>query len=689
MDSAAKPTPIPLARIDFATWKTQVEKELRGADFASVLLQNSLEVGPIAPLYTQKDLPDQEAGNPGAAPFVRGSRAVASWSNVPRYDLPSAKAVRAAALEDLRGGTHGLWLQLDACARLGLAPDSDFGSEAWGDGGCMVWSLEEWRTLLADVHLDMVDLAFDAGANSLCNFAAVVALARERGEDISQARWNLGLDPLGSLARDGFLPLGSTCMMHQVGTSIAWAKEFMPHTRSMLVSTEAYHLAGATLAQQIGIMAATFTHYLSLGERLGIPLEDLAAGTGLRLVPGPELFPGIAGLRAARAVWSRVLTACGFSADEIPTPWIHAVNSRRTLTRLDPWTNQLRSTTQTLAAVLGGADMITTLAFDEALGQPSALGRRVARNTQTILAAESHLDEVVDPAGGAYVVESLTESIAAEGWAFFQRIQQRGGMAASLTEGWMAELLAESHQVRLLALRSRSSPITGVSSYPPANQELPIRVPYLVQSDEEFVKQWVHRQDPENRCCVLTVAGGFEEIIAAAARGNDVFALTEALGDLSGNHCEGPQATPLPFLRDAAEFEHLYDRALELRSAGFTPQIYLHTLGSAASFSGRLGFAQQLFTAGGFELFVGHSMEDFLGQSAAIVCLCGSNSSYAEVSVEEFATFKNSGVQFLLMAGHPPTQLEADRWQHAGVDAHIALGCDAVSILTTLQEIYG
>lgn len=689
MDFTAKPTSVSAPQIDFETWRSQVEKELRGADFDTTLVKKSLEVGYIQPIYSELVPSAKEVGNPGEVPFIRGSRATGSWSNAPRYDIPSAKAVRTAALQDLQGGSSGLWLQLDACARLGLAPDSDMGTEAWGDGGCMVWSLEDWRELLKDVRLDMVDLALDGGANSLCNFAAVVAVARERGEDISAARWNLGLDPLGNLARDGFLPLGSQCMMHQVGTAITWAKEHMPNTRPMLVSTEVYHMAGANLVQQIGIMAATFTHYLSLSERLGVPMEDLAAGTGLRLVPGRELFPGIACLRAARAVWTRVLSACGFCQDEIPAPWIHAVNSRRTLTRLDPWTNQLRSTTQTMAAVLGGADMITTLAFDEVLGQPSSTGRRVARNTQNILAEESHLDQVVDAGGGSYLIESLTESIAQEAWQFFQLIQSKGGMPAALTEGWLEPLLAETRKPLMDAVRTRQQAVTGVSSYPPVDQELPERDPYLVQSDEDFVRQWVETREPESRCCVLTVAGGFEEMICAAEAGIDVFALTEALGDLSGTHCEGPKMTPLPNLRDSAGFEHLYDRAEELRAAGLKPQIYLMTLGSAASFAGRLGFAQQLFTAGGFELIMGDSLGDFQTHEAAIVCLCGNDASYAAMNAEDFAAIRNAGAKFLVIAGNPSDQAESDRWQQAGVDGCVALDCDAITVLSMLQEVYG
>ncbi len=688
MDSAAKPTAVSAQRIDFDTWRAQVEKELKGADFASTLTQGSPESCLIKPLYADCGGYLYEQANPGDAPFTRGSKMSGKWANAPRFDIPGLKSVGAAVLKDLEGGASGLWLQLDACARLGLAPDSDMGVEAWGDGGCMVWALDDWRRLLDGVKLDAIDMAFDAGANSLCNLAPIIALARERGEDISAASWNFGLDPLGSLARDGFLPLGSRCMMHQLGTAIAWAKEHMPNATPMLVSTEVYHMAGASLAQQLGIMAATFVHYLTLGERIGIPLEDQAAATGLRLVPGRELFPGIAMQRAARLVWSRVLGAGGFSDDEIPAPWIHAVNSRRTLSRLDPWTNQLRATTQTLAAALGGADMITTMAYDEALGQPSGLGRRVARNTQNILAEESRLDQVVDPGGGSYLIESLTESMAAEAWQVFQHIQSKGGVPSGLTEGWLHKDLQLSRKPQMDAIRTLAQPVTGVSSYPPIDHELPEREPYLVQADEDFVKQWVDERNPEHRCCVLTVAGGFEEIISNSTAGVDVFALTSALGDLSGNHCGGPKAEPLPVLRDSAGFERLITRAEELCDAGVPPKVFLMSVGDKSGFARRLTFARQLFTIGGFDLIEGSNLDDYQSHGTPIVCLCASDETYDAMTDGEFEAIHKVGAKSLLICGDQHHEASSDAWRRAGVDGFVHQGCDAITLLNMLQ-VYG
>ena len=546
----------------------------------------------------------------------------------------------------------------------------------------MVWSLEDWRRLLAEVDLESVELLLDAGGNALCNFAPIVALARERGVDLSQARWNLGLDPLSTLARDGSLPLGSRCMRHQVGTVLGWVRENMPLSRALMVSTEPYHQAGAGLATQLGILIATTAHYLSLGEQLGLPLEDIARSTGLRLVPGRELFPGIAMQRAARRLWSRLLECCGFSSEEIPAPWIHVINSRRTLTRHDSWNNALRATTQTLAGVLGGADAITTFSYDEAFGKPSEQGRRLARNTQTILAQESRLDQVLDPAGGSYAVEALTDSLCEEAWTIFQAIQQYGGMPAALTEGWLHGQLAKERQRTLVALATRQQSMTGLSSFPAADTQDLEREPYLTRRDESWVKGWLQARSEEQSCAVFTVAGGFEEIISAAADGVDVFGTTAALGDLSGNHCQGPKCEPLPLLRDATQFERLRDRADELRSAGLAPRIVLLSLREPEQLRRELSQARACFTLGGFEQVEMEGLDAFHQAPSELLCLVGKEEDYRALEDADLTSLRKAGALRLL-------RLERGETDCDGYDGGISSKVDVIALLNGLQEVYG
>jgi len=622
------------------TWRKRVEEELKGADFERALVDDAFAGVSVAPLYAASDLQGltlQE--DVGRAPFVRGRGAVAGegWANAPRYDLPHPDSLRKALLQDLPGGTNAIWLQLDACARLGETPTSDVGREAWGDGGCMLWNLQDWRDAFDGVFLDMVHVELDAGSNTMASAAMLLNLASEREMDISALAWNFGLDPLASLARDGMLPLGSKPMKHQVSDFVLWCEEHMPRARALCVSTEVYHGAGASLTQELGILCATLVHYLQLGESLGLTPTQIANSCSLRLVMDRDVFPAVAGQRAARRLWSRILEACG--VEDIPAPWIHAIGSRRSLARRDPWTNQLRAGTQTFAAILGGANAITTCTFDEALHAPSKLGRRVARNTQIVLAEESRLADVADPAGGAYVFESLTEEIAQEAWGFFQQIESQGGMASALRNGWLHGKLQAQNEKRTQLLATRRLPMTGVSSYPPLADDVPEVVPYIGTAESAKMESWVASEP-----CVMRVTHGMEDLIAAAKDGADVFALTEAQRNTLPANCEGPTVEPLFLQRDAEVFEALQVACSDLH-------VRLLHLGNEVSAAPRLGFAETLFATAGVKT------SRISAAASGVVCICGSDAVYETELADAIAQCQNQGAR-ILVAGRP--KLEDD-----------------------------
>lgn len=649
------------------TWRKRVEAELKGADFERALVDQAYAGIQVDPVYTAQDL---EHLSPQAAihvaPFVRGSRPEAGapvWRNSPRYDLPHPKAVNRALLQDLQGGTDSLFLQLDACVRLGVSPQSQVGQQAWGDGGSMLWAIEDWRTAFEGVHLEMVGVSLDAGANTLSSVVMLLRLLEERDIDPAGLAWNFGWDPLGSLARDGGLPMGARCMKHQFGDLMRWASEHMPKSRVVCVSTETYHRTGATLVQELGILAATMVHYLQLAEGLKIPLEDVARSMSLRLAIDRDVFPAIAGMRAARRLWSRVLEACGI--EDIPAPYLHAVGSRRSLARRDPWTNALRASTQTFAAILGGAEEITTCAFDEALGQPSKLGRRMARNTQIILGEESRLGDVLDPAGGAFAIEKMTEELSREAWFFFQQIEAKGGMAAALRSGWLGGVLGEQQKERVALVSTGRIPVTGVSSFPPVEETLPDVEPYLSQVDEEHVAHW-HATDP----CVMRIEHGVEDLWQAVRDGADLFALTSAQCATMKQSCGGPHIEPLSPMRDAGVFEEACDRVEEAVAAGAVEPVHLVALGQEASAEPRLGFAETMFRS------VSWPTRRAALQAGAVVCFCGTDAAYQEALVQAVEDARAAGVARILVAGRglKDVELEGVTWVHLRTDVPALVG---------------
>jgi methylmalonyl-CoA mutase len=236
----------------------------------------------------------------------------------------------------------------------------------------------------------------------------------------------------------------------------------------------AAHDRGASDVLELGQAVAAGVAALRTLVDAGFTADQAAGVIELRLAATDEQFPTIAKLRAARRLWSRVLELSG--APEAPVR-VHAVTSRPSLTKYDPWVNMLRGTVAAFAAGVGGAEAVTVVPFDEPLGVPDAFGRRIARNTSSLLIAESHVARVADPAGGSYAVERLTDDVAVAAWAELGRLEQAGGLAAAVADGSQQRRIDEvvAERDRQVALRTR--PITGLTEFPNLAESLPERVP--------------------------------------------------------------------------------------------------------------------------------------------------------------------------------------------------------------------
>lgn len=405
-------------------------------DAAEDALSTTLEDGLRArPLYSALDsAPDP--GLPGFAPFVRGGRAegntLGGWDVRQRHTA----ADNGAVLADLENGVASLWL-------------------AVGAGGFPVSSL---GPVLDGVYLDLAPVVLEAGREVEPAARELLRIYEERGVARDAARGNLGADPLGHEARTGdagfdFEPVAALARL--------CAEEY-PGLRALTVDALPYHEAGGSAAQELGSSLATGVAYLRELTGAGLSVEQAAAQLEFRYAATADQFLTIAKLRAARRLWARVAEVCGAPGGQVQ----HAVTSPVMMSRRDPWVNMLRATVATLAAGVGGAESVTVLPFDHAIGLPDAFARRIARNTSTILVEESHLARVIDPAGGSWYVERLTDELAHAGWEFFQRIEQEGGQAAALRSGRVGEELAATWAARSAKLAKRREPVTGVSEFP-------------------------------------------------------------------------------------------------------------------------------------------------------------------------------------------------------------------------------
>lgn len=584
------------------------------------------------PLYTRADAPPQasgaDAGYPGAAPYVRGSRAQATgWDLRQRHADPDPERTREAVLADLEHGVTSLWLAVGAPGAL---------------------PLEALPRALDGVYLDLAGIALDAGPLFPEAAEQLLSLYAERGTAPAEATGNLGADAFGLLARTGDpSPLARQSAL-TAELALRCARDW-PGLRAVVVDALPYQEAGASAAEELGTLLATGVAQLRALTDAGLQVDAAAGQLEFRLAADADQFLTIAKLRAARRLWARVARACGVCPAGSAMRQ-HAVTSRVMMAERDPWVNLLRTTVACTAAGVGGADAVTVLPFDDAVGLPDGFSRRIARNTQSILLEESHLGQVIDPAGGSWYVERLTDDLARAAWAWFQEIERCGGLARALTSGLVADRIGATWAARSERLARRREPVTGVSEFPNLAEE-PLR--------REPVPQPLPHVTPP-----------------------------------------GPGSSAgLPRVRRSEAFEALRARSdAQLAALGKRPRLFLASLGAPAAHSARTSFAANLFQAGGIATSgvpdtaattePADLAREFAESGASVACLCGSDALYAEHAVPVAAALKAAGARYLLLAGRPAAGQE-EALRAAGVDAFVFVGVDAVSVLSGLLDTIG
>ncbi len=412
----------------------------------------------IRPLYTSLDA-QPEPTLPGQWPFVRGGDALrdvkSGWKVVESFPAVAGTAVgtvNGAVLVALTEGASALALRVG------------------GDDGIALGELDR---LLDGVFLDLVPVVFEPVANTGTDVAAtadaVLPLLEDLDEDQrSRLSIDLGADPLTA-------PLsGKSCTADEADLPATVAKltGYAGGVRAITVDGPAFHNLGASAAWELAGSVAAAVAYLRILSDGGVATPDALRQISFRYAADDDQFMTIAKLRAARQLWARVAEVVG--AADTGAARIHAVTSLPMMTQRDPWVNMLRTTLAAFSAGVGGADTVQVRPFDAAIpdgldGTSASFARRIARNTQLLLLEESHIGQVLDPAGGSWFVEDLTAQLAEQAWAHFQDIEARGGFVAARDH--IAAQIAEVAARRSDDIAHRRTAITGVNEFPNLDEQ--------------------------------------------------------------------------------------------------------------------------------------------------------------------------------------------------------------------------
>jgi len=666
-------------RVSFEQWSDAATK---GDE--NVALMTVLEDGVEAKwLYTPEDaIAPDPAGLPGKAPFTRGTRAGRSWKIRQQHGNPDREKANREILEDLNGNVAEITLRLDRAAREGLVPGTPEFDDARGDDGIAISNLDHLSQVLEGVFLNMAGVAFDAGASAPAAAALLAAHWRETGTAPDEALGSFRYDPLGTLARTGTLPSSPEAALAEAGGLAVETARDWPAARALAVDTGIYAEAGATASWELGIGVATGVEYLRAAAAAGLEPAAAAAQIEFTLAVGADQFLEMAKFRAIRRLWARVLEESGVAEPDRHSP-TYGTTSARMISAVDPWVNMLRVTTACFAAGTGGADGVTVTPFDQMIGQPGDLGRRIARNTQIILQDESSLGRIADPLAGSWYGEELTDELAEAGWQRFREIEREGGALAALRSGLIATSLAGLADEREDDLNHRRRVMTGINEFAllgkdgtepvsPDRSKVAGDAGRLAERPAIGGLDKLSQADPDGRLAAAT------SLASSGAR------IDELAAAIAGETFSLPALNPR---HDAAPFEAMRRAALEHeRAGGDRPQIYLASMGSIASHVNYANWAKSFFEVAGIETVPSGALADNEEQARilrdggfkmAAVC-AGKNQSAADVA-DLVAKLREAGAEYIFMVNSTPELNEAA--MEAGADELVKNGVDLSEVL--------
>ena len=694
--------PIP----SYESWRSEVERVLKGAPFEKRMVTKTYEGIDLEPIYQESHVKDvAHLGSlPGFPPYVRSTDTLGYksrlWDVAQEIRYGTAKEFNAALQSDLERGQNAVNLALDRATRFGRDADSAETDDV-GKGGTSLSTVADLAEALDKINLEEAPIFVSAGATAVPFMALVAAYLRQNVKSLENLRGCIGADPTGTLVREGTLAVSTTDALDAMANLTAWAKTHAPKLQTVFVQGHPYHDAGASATQELGFVLATAVEYIRELQSRGLAIDDIAPRVRLSLSLGSNFFMEIAKLRATRLLWAKIVKAFGGN-EESQKACIHTRTSQWNKTFHDPYVNMLRTTTEAFSGVAGGCDSMHIGPFDEALREPDEFSRRIARNTHIILSEECNVPRTIDPAGGSWYVESLTDAVARESWAILQAVEKAGGMLASLRAGDPQKQVADVAARRAKAAAARKDVFVGTNMY--ANMtEKPLAargVDHAKLQSERAAALAQHRQsiDTDWRQSALEKLANApsDKVVEAAIHAADGGA---TIGEISAAVRGGDgadTAEPVRIHRGAEHFEALR-QAVEAYAArtGGRPKAFLANMGPLAQHKARADFSRAFLEVGAFDVIGSDGFADpasaakaAIDSGAPVIVVCSTDPTYPELVPPLAKHIKEShpGIMVLL-AGYPADHVEA--FKAAGVDDFIHLRANCYELLSNLQKKIG
>ncbi len=562
-------------------WEEVITADLKGADYERKLVWKTGEGFNVRPYYRAENLEGIKflGSQAGEFPYVRGTHAHNRWRVHQTVSVVCPKEANAEALKILNAGVDSLGFCIAS---------ADF-------------SAADLDMLLKDICIPAVEITFCG--EKMANVAELV-LAKVEKEGIAKedVRIAFCIDPLvkGLSSKGDFCsPNGEKCIARIVEL-IHKTKEYK-HVRIVTVAGQTFGNSGSTIVEELAFTLSAGHDYLVRLTDAGLDVDAAARKLRFSFSVSSNYFMEIAKFRAARMLWANIVKGYGPAKNCACKMQIHAETSRWNQTVYDPYVNMLRGTTEAMSATIAGVHSLEVMPFDASFENPTEFSKRIARNVELLLKNESHFDQVVDPAGGSYYVENLTQSIAAEAWKLFLEIEEKGGYTEAYKAGLIVERIKASAAAKDKNIATRRQTLLGANQYPN----------FTEGAGKEITAESVTRKQAEGNVLV-------------------------------------------PY-RGAMAFEEM---RLQVDRSGKEPKAFMLTCGNLGMARARSQFSCNFFACAGIKVIdntyfksIEEGAKAALESKAQIVVVCASDDDYAEAApkVKELL----GGKAILVVAGAP------------------------------------
>lgn len=457
-------------------WKELATKEQKGKSPES-LITKSAEGIDIKPLYTKEDTESYKNTNtmPGFAPFIRGPRATMytgrPWTIRQYAGFSTAEESNAFYRKALAAGGQGVSVAFDLATHRGYDSDHPRVSGDVGKAGVAIDSVEDMKVLFDSIPLDKVSVSMTMNGAVLPILANYIVAAEEQGVSKEKLSGTIQNDILKEFMVRNTYIYPPTPSMKAIADIFEYTSKVMPKFNSISIS--GYHIqeAGADNALELAYTLADGREYIETAIAAGMNIDDFAPRLSFFFGIGMNFYMEIAKLRAARMLWAEIVSE--YEPKNVKSTMLrtHCQTSGWSLTEQDPYNNVIRTTVEAMAAVFGGTQSLHTNALDEAVALPTEFSARIARNTQIILQEETGITNVVDPWGGSYMMETLTNEIADKARELMDEVHKLGGMAKAIESGVPKLKIEEAAAIKQAKIDRGEHTIVGVNKYKVENEE--------------------------------------------------------------------------------------------------------------------------------------------------------------------------------------------------------------------------